>query len=396
MTERVLFVHAHPDDETISTGATIATLLERGAEIAVLTCTRGERGEVIPADLQYLLAAPAKLGDYREKELAAAMAILGVHDHRMLGDANARWSGRTPRRYLDSGMRWDAAGVAAALDSADLDGTGAQSLTAAALGEVAADIAAVLIQWEPDVVVSYDAHGGYGHPDHIRVHEATRAAADVIGVPFYTVDHGAVTSSLTVDAAAVAARKRAALAAYRTQLTLDADTFSLSSGQPRQISEPERFSRLRPAGTGFVDHSMPSRISSCVLALVLGAFAGMTLTVAYQATVEVVGATVPWGLIAGILVIVGLLVGLRIVFETRIVPAVAAAGLIAASALLARPSPGGSVLVTAGTAGYIWTFAPVVIAVIVLGWPRIRQAPKRIAPKDKIDNVPAVKGPDFQ
>ncbi len=394
MTERVLFVHAHPDDETISTGATIATLLQRGANVAVLTCTRGERGEVIPADLAHLLESPETLGDYREKELAAAMTALGVTDHRMLGNANARWPGRAPRRYFDSGMRWDASGAAVALDDTDVE-----SLTAAELAEVSADIAAVLIQWQPDVVVSYDANGGYGHPDHIRVHDATRAAAEVIGVPFYAVEPSGATASLTVDAAAVAPHKRAALTAYRTQLTVDDNTFSLSSGGPRPIDAPEYFGRFRAAPAGFASHSLPSSLFSCVLALVIGAYAGLALTVANQATVQLAGASIPWGLIAGILIVIGLLVGLRLVFETRVVPAAAAAGLIAASAILALPSPGGTVLVPASAAGYILAFAPVLIAIVILGWPRRRQepgqTPRRRAPKDKIEEVLPVKGSDF-
>jgi N-acetyl-1-D-myo-inositol-2-amino-2-deoxy-alpha-D-glucopyranoside deacetylase len=397
VTERVLFVHAHPDDETIATGATIATLVGRGAEVAVLTCTRGERGGVIPADLEYLLESPEKLGAYREGELATALAALGVKDHRMLGSATARWEGRAPRRYTDSGMRWEADGTRGPDQGADVE-----SLTAAELGEVAADIAAVLIQLEPDVVVSYDAGGGYGHPDHIRVHDATRTAAEVIGVPFYLIDEGSAIdkgrakSSLTVDGAAVADRKRAALAAYRTQLTLDADTFSLSTGAPRPIAAAERFSRLRPPDDAFSDHSLTSRISSLVLALVLGAFAGVTLTVAHQATATVAGVAVPWGLIAGVLIMAGLLVGLRLVFETRVVPACAAVGLIGASALLALKSPGGSVLIPGTAAGYIWTFAPVVISIVALGVPWPLQARKPTAPNDKIDSVQAAKGPDLQ
>ncbi|CAN5283158.1 hypothetical protein BH11ACT4_BH11ACT4_20490 [soil metagenome] len=391
MPERVLFVHAHPDDETISTGATIATLVDRGAEVAVLTCTRGERGEVIPDDLQYLLGSPDALADYREGELAAALAALGVRDHRMLGEPDARWSGRAPRRYVDSGMRWAADGTAEPLESPD-----AQSLSAAELGEVAADIAAVLLQLQPDVVVSYDADGGYGHPDHLRAHEATRTAAEVIGVPFYVVkEGGAGGATLTVDAAPVADRKRAALSAYRTQLTVDGDSFSLSSGAPRPIVEPERFARLRPAPTGFGDHSLVSRISSCLIALVLGGVAGAVLTVVHQATVPVGSVPVPWGVIAGILLVTGLLVGLRVVFETRVVAACAAAGVIAASAFLALQSPGGSVLVVSGWAGYLWTFAPVVIAIVVLGWPGRRTRSGRVA-KDKIGSVPAAKGPDLQ
>src|SRR3984957_1317473 len=109
--ERVLFVHAHPDDETLETGGTIAALVDRGAKVTVLTCTRGERGEIIPDDLRPALESKAAMAKLREAELAAAMKILGVTDHRYLGDRNARWSGAADRVYVDSGMSWGKPGA---------------------------------------------------------------------------------------------------------------------------------------------------------------------------------------------------------------------------------------------------------------------------------------------
>src|ERR1700710_2305753 len=161
--ERVLFVHAHPDDETIETGGTIATLVDRGSQVTVVTATRGERGEVIPEDLQHMLESPEALASHRETELDAAMKILGVTDHRYLGDDNARWSGQSTRAYVDSGMRWGKHGAEATADA------GPTSLAAAEFAEVTSDIASVLIAVGPDAVVSYDERGGYGHPDHVRI-----------------------------------------------------------------------------------------------------------------------------------------------------------------------------------------------------------------------------------
>src|SRR3712207_5287908 len=107
--ERVLFVHAHPDDESISTGGTIATLVDRGAAVTVLTCTRGERGEVIPPELAHFEGSP-DLVPIREEELRKALRELGVVDGRFLGAPNARRPGLPERSYLDSGMRWGADG----------------------------------------------------------------------------------------------------------------------------------------------------------------------------------------------------------------------------------------------------------------------------------------------
>src|SRR5450755_1734271 len=103
---RLLLVHAHPDDETIGTGATMAKYASEGAGVTLVTCTLGELGEVIPADLGYLAAdREDRLGEYRIGELAAACAALGVTDHRYLGG---------PGRWRDSGMM--------GLDSNDVPG----------------------------------------------------------------------------------------------------------------------------------------------------------------------------------------------------------------------------------------------------------------------------------
>jgi N-acetyl-1-D-myo-inositol-2-amino-2-deoxy-alpha-D-glucopyranoside deacetylase len=156
-TPRLVFVHAHPDDETLATGVAIAHHVARGDDVHVLTCTLGEEGEVIPAHLAHLEGADGDpLAGYRRAELRAAMQALGV-THHLLGVSTP--GGATP--YRDSGM----AGSPAAAHP--------RAWAGADLGA-----AAVLDDLRPDVVVTYDASGGYGHPDHVRTHEATRRAVD--------------------------------------------------------------------------------------------------------------------------------------------------------------------------------------------------------------------------
>lgn len=337
-TESVLFVHAHPDDETITTGGTIATLVDRGAAVTVLTCTSGERGE----------------------ELSRAMAILGVTDHRYLGEPDARWAGLEARRYTGAEVT---------------DSVAPDALTAAEPGEVSADIAAVIQRVQPDVVVSYDEDGGSGHPDHVRAHHSARVAAEVMGVPFFAIEKAGARGAMSVDVTPVLDRKRAALAEYGTHV--------------EPIGTVETFRRVRERADTFADHSIPNRIAACVVAAVIGAFAGATLTVAHQASVVVGDLTVPWGIIAAVIITATLLAGLRLVFGTRIVAACGALGLLAVSAFLAIQSVGGSVLVPANPAGYTWTFAPVIIALVVLAWPLFTRRTR-----DRINSVPAVKGPD--
>jgi N-acetyl-1-D-myo-inositol-2-amino-2-deoxy-alpha-D-glucopyranoside deacetylase len=373
-TESVLFVHAHPDDESITTGGTIATLVAAGARVTVLTCTRGELGEVIPEDLQYLLDDTAALGAYREVELAGAMAALGVVDHRYLGSADARWQGLEPRRYLDSGMRWGDHGAVA------LESVGEQSLSSAPLDAVAADVAAVIADVEATAVVSYDANGGYGHPDHVRAHDAAVRAAEVMGVPFFEVVSSG-PSTVDVDVAPVVDRKRAALASHRTQLRLHGAQYALSSGPLQPIGVVESFRRPAPASdeVPFVEQSLSTRVFAAVLITVFGALVGLLMTAVHQANIVLGGFPLPWGLVLGLVAAAGLIVGARVLTQTRTMTVLAAVGLIGMTAFLAAPTRGGSVIVPANAAGYWWTFAPAVITLVALAWPNLRGARARTA-----------------
>ena len=154
-TPRLLFVHAHPDDETIMTGATIAHYVARGAQVQVITCTLGEEGEVIGDQWAKLAVDHAdQLGGYRVAELTAALAALGVDRPRYLGGAG---------RWRDSGME----GTPARAQERFVDGD---------FAEQTATLAAVIDELRPHVVVTYDPNGGYGHPDHIHTHRVTTAA----------------------------------------------------------------------------------------------------------------------------------------------------------------------------------------------------------------------------
>jgi N-acetyl-1-D-myo-inositol-2-amino-2-deoxy-alpha-D-glucopyranoside deacetylase len=159
-------VHAHPDDETLATGGTIARCAaEPDTAVTLVTCTLGEQGEVIPAELAEL--APDRgdqLGGYRIGELTAACSALGVRDHRFLGG---------PGRWRDSGMALAGHGVRAATPERLHPRAFARP---DAFDEQVAELVAVLEQVRPQVVVTYAADGGYGHPDHVRAHEITVAA----------------------------------------------------------------------------------------------------------------------------------------------------------------------------------------------------------------------------
>jgi len=161
----LLFVHAHPDDETLTTGLTIAAYAARGHNVHVLTCTLGEEGEVIPPELAHLGAdREDALGPWRREELRAAMSVLGVA-HCVLGEDPGRG---IASRYRDTGM--------AGTPSADHP----DAFARADPDEAAAMVAAHIRALRPDVVVTYDKQGGYSHPDHIQTHRVTMSALSAL------------------------------------------------------------------------------------------------------------------------------------------------------------------------------------------------------------------------
>ncbi|PJJ62257.1 DUF6113 family protein [Compostimonas suwonensis] len=393
VTERVLFVHAHPDDESIATGGTLARLVREGAQVTVLTATRGERGEVVPGPLK-ILEGTAELAVHRSHELAMAMAAVGVSDQRFLGSAEARAHGLPERIYRDSGMQWGGDGRAQAPDT-----LGPDDLCAADLDEIAADVVSVIDQLRPTAVVSYDADGGYGHPDHVRVHEATTLAASLTGAPLYLIEgsdaHTAAGAHTAEDAASRRivdlrpapendprdfAAKRAAMAAHASQLTVEDDEFVLSGGQRHPIGRVESFRRWSPPPLPVVEDvapTLPQRITTYVVSFVIGAVFGLLGTVAQQKMVMIGDTAVPIGLVLSLLGVTALLVGLRLVLHDRLIVLIAAIGILAVIALLSLPGPGGSVLIPQGTIGLVWTIAPTLVATIVVAWPRIPPRPER-------------------
>lgn len=274
---RILLVHAHPDDETIGTGTTMARYVDAGVGVTLVTCTLGEEGEVLVPGLEHLASDKEdRLGDHRYGELTEAMRILGVTDWRLLGGRG---------RYRDSGMvgtppneRPDAFWRSDLLDAATA-------------------LVAVIREVRPQVLVTYDDFGGYGHPDHIQAHrvsmyaltlaaaatfrpdlgsawevakvywtafprsivregiERMRAAGETTGfaemdpddIPF-AIDDALVTTA--VSAPHLLDRKLDALRAHATQVTVDGGFFALADNVGAEAFGTEYFRLVRgkPAG----------------------------------------------------------------------------------------------------------------------------------------------------
>jgi len=246
----VLLVHAHPDDETISTGGLIAYLTSRGTRIGLVTATRGERGEVVAGPLSALVGSPA-LAEERERELERAARTLGVNEGFWLGEGPARTAGLPPRRYRDSGMEWIRPGLAGPAPDSDTD-----ALALAPVAEVTADLLAVLQHVQPDLVISYDQTGGYGHPDHVRVHDAALAASRTLTIPYAEVVETRDTAAEWFDLEPYRDTVTAALRCHASQLSVDGEYIVHSGGQREPIRTAVGL-RLREPGTTGANREQP-------------------------------------------------------------------------------------------------------------------------------------------
>jgi N-acetyl-1-D-myo-inositol-2-amino-2-deoxy-alpha-D-glucopyranoside deacetylase len=276
----MLLVHAHPDDETIGTGAVMARYAGEGVHVTLLTCTLGELGEVLVPDLAGLAADRAdQLGGYRISELAAAMQALGVTDHRFLGGAG---------RWRDSGMMGTP-------ENDDPRAFWACAKDGERFDQAVDQAVAVIRELRPQVLVTYDENGGYGHPDHIMAHRVAMAAAQRAAEPGGTGEPWAIAKiywsalpksvlqrgidalraagdetffdgaesaddlpmgnpddevTAAVDGRAYAEAKQNAMRAHATQIAVDGPFFALSNNLGLEILGIEYFTLVHgePAG----------------------------------------------------------------------------------------------------------------------------------------------------
>jgi N-acetyl-1-D-myo-inositol-2-amino-2-deoxy-alpha-D-glucopyranoside deacetylase len=225
----VLFVHAHPDDETLATGALIAELVADGVRVSLLTATRGERGEIVAGSVDNDVDAEG-LSLLREKELRRASHVLGIADRYWLGTAPARSAGTPDVRYRDSGMSWIRPGLAG--PAADVE---ADALVSAPIGQLVDDEVALLERIRPELVISYDNDGGYGHPDHVRVHQATLAACLATSMPFAEITQERGDGVTWFDLEHQLPTVTAALREHSTQLSVVGTDVVHSGGQRQAI-----------------------------------------------------------------------------------------------------------------------------------------------------------------
>ncbi len=280
---RLLLVHAHPDDETINSGATMAGYISQGAAVTLITCTRGEEGEVLVPALAHLAAdQDNSLGKYREGELAVAMKELGVTDYHFLGVPT--------REYRDSGMMGTP------------PNENPDSFWKADLDEAAEQLVTIIRDRKPQVLLTYDDFGGYGHPDHVKAHQVAMRAAQLAADPQFgtgapweiakiywsAIPRSALSGSLTssnlaikiliklfnyvpakwmalpfvkadgvvtskFDGEAFLSQKLAALKAHQTQLVINGDLFKFSKRLSTRVTGTEYYIRVKGDAGGPYD-----------------------------------------------------------------------------------------------------------------------------------------------
>ena len=277
---RLLLVHAHPDDETIGSGATMAKYVANGDRVTLVTCTLGEEGEVLVPELAHLAAAnDDALGQHRITELGNAMASLGVTDWRLLGG---------PGAYRDSGM------IGTPPNDRD------DCFWRADLLDAAKHLVAVIRDEQPHVLVTYDDFGGYGHPDHIQAHRVAMYAASLAAAPSFAPELGQAWTirkiywtafprsvmkagieslqamgedtgfaaqdpddlpfvcddelvTTVIDGGEFVDRKMEALAAHATQISMDSGFFALSNNLGSQVMGIEYFRLVHGQAAGPFD-----------------------------------------------------------------------------------------------------------------------------------------------
>jgi N-acetyl-1-D-myo-inositol-2-amino-2-deoxy-alpha-D-glucopyranoside deacetylase len=258
---RVLLVHAHPDDETINNGATMALYAELGATVTLVTCTRGEEGDILVPELVHLASGSEdKLGEHRITELADAMKELGVIDYRFLAEGK--------KIYRDSGMM----------------GTEPNNrpdvFWQADMEEATQYLVSVIDEVRPHILITYDEIGGYGHPDHIQAHRIAMLAADkstwqIQKIYWNTMPKSVIAEGMAkmrelgsdffgaenvddlpfakddkfvtalIDGNSQVEKKMAAMKAHVTQISTDGPFFALSDNLGLQIWGDEYYTLVR-------------------------------------------------------------------------------------------------------------------------------------------------------
>ena len=356
--KRLLVVHAHPDDESLFTGHVIANAVNSGAEVMVLTLTRGERGRMKLEELKSLDGNLPSMGAFRAGELRNALAALGVQHFKFAGT----------RAYLDSGFRLNAFGKPTKVKNLD-----EMSLSAVNVAVIADDIYMTIKDFKPDAVVTYNRKGGFGHPDHKMAHEGTAMALRRIAKEnsrkapeFWTIAEKGERADILIGTAKTAMTKKEALSAHASQVSVGAETYSIAAGKDVRYEEQEG---LRRASIRPMRWLKPALIA--IWSLPLGVIVGLVGTMIHGIRASN-SQHWPFGLWIALGMTFALAISLRLLRNSRGALYLMTLWLWGTLIWLSQRQGGGSVAIVANELGNWWVFGSLGLCALVILFPRIR------------------------
>lgn len=357
---RVLLVHAHPDDESLFTGHVIADRMAAGAEVYVLTLTRGERGKVKLADLKSLEGRSAEMGAFRTAELMNALDAYSI-DGRQVQHSFAG-----TRAYLDSGMRISRFGRPTRKRVLD-----EMSLVAVATPVVADDILKVMNQLRPDAVITYNRKGGFGHPDHKKAYDATTMAVRKYAKnhrkpQFYTIAEPGERGDVTVGNATTGAVKKAALSAHASQVLVNQDTYALVAGKEIRYDKPEKLKRASVTSWNSLRPWLRS-----LWALPLGFLIGAAGTLLHLTRTQ---DGWPIGIVIAFAMVGSMALALRILRRSRGALYLMSLAFIVTVLQMAQKQENGSQYVTNSDLSTYWVYGSIGLLALIVIFPRLRKA----------------------
>jgi N-acetyl-1-D-myo-inositol-2-amino-2-deoxy-alpha-D-glucopyranoside deacetylase len=359
---RVLFVHAHPDDESLSTGHVIADRVAAGADVMVLTLTRGERGKMKLVELKALEGNLAAMGAFRTNELINALKEFGTAEiqvqHRFAGT----------RAYLDSGMRINAFGKPGKPKNLD-----EMALSAVTPSVIADEVIKAIKDFRPEAVVTYNRNGGFGHPDHRAAFEGTALAlrkvakANAGRAPkFWVIAEPGERFDVTIGNESTTAVRKAALNAHASQIILGSETYSLTPSKELRYDAPDRLRLIRRPSAWLPARKVLFSLWGLPLGVLL-AVAGTLLHSIHTSGVE----QTPIGLIVAIIMTGSLGLGLRLLRSSLGALYLMSLGFYASIWYLDAGRPG-STLIADNELGAWWVYGSSLLLAVILLFPRLR------------------------
>lgn len=358
---RLLIVHAHPDDESLFTGHVIAHALRGGSEVRVVTLTRGEMGTTEVKDLEYLNEDSQAMALFREQELSQSLEAFPGVEHRYLGQ----------RAYRDSGMRisaWGKVGKPRKLDE--------MSLSAAGTSVVGEDIASEIKDFKPDVVLTYDSKGGYGHPDHKAAHAAVawairHLAKKRIRPQLWEIVEPGKSFDVEFGDEETAEVKRAALLAHRSQIEISGEEIVYNGKTRMLLTDKERLRKTSPSPL-----LQLKPVLTYLWAVPTGILVGIAGTLLHR---SVDGSGFPIGLVVALSMVGSLALALRMLRNSRGALYLMSFSLIATVFLMAQRQPGGELFITTelggnffDSVGNLWAYGSIVLVGLIMVFPQLR------------------------